>query len=121
MSKAVYTWDSDNHLDKIKLVNDDYKLEGNETFTKPEDGLYEPITHTGVYPNDTWSGVTKEEWEAAQPKIDVQPSPQQVLNAQLTTQLAQLKADSEAQKKINAQLTLQNAQLAKQLNANKEA
>lgn len=124
MSKAVYTWDSDNHLDKIKLVNDDYKLEGNETFTKPEDGLYEPISHTGVYPNDSWFGVTKEEWEANQPKIDVQPSAQQKLNATLTTQMAQLMADNKKQQQINAQLKLQNAQLAQKLNSastNKEA
>ena len=122
--KLVYTWDSDNHFDKIKQVDDDHELTGNETFTKPESGLYEPRTHQGTYPNDTWIGTPKEVWEANQPKVDVQPSPQQKLNATLTTQMAQLMADNKKQQQINAQLTLQNAQLAQKLNSastNKEA
>lgn len=68
--KAVYSWDNDKHLDTINLVDDDYQLEPNETFTKPDDGLYEPISWTG----STWVGVSKEEWEAAHPATPAEPS-----------------------------------------------
>ena len=119
MSKAVYTWDSNNHFNASKLVDDDYELKDNETFTKPEDGLY-----AATWNGSAWVGTPKETWEANQPKIDVQPSAQQKLNATLTTQMAQLMADNKKQQQINAQLTLQNAQLAQKLNSastNKEA
>lgn len=70
MSKAVYSWDKDNHFDTIKLVEDDYQLASNETFVKPEDGLYEPITWNG----STWVGTAKEDWEAAHPATPAEPS-----------------------------------------------
>lgn len=115
MSKKVYAWDDKSVLSTIKTVEDNYKLQENETFTKPEEGLYEPIKHTGDYPSDKWVGAPKEDWDKVHPQPAAKPTAQQMLNAQITMQMAELKADYQAQQKINAQLTLQNAQLAKQI------
>lgn len=115
--KAVYTWDADKHFNGIQMVADDYQLADNETFVKPQDGLYEPISWTGT----DWVGTPKEVWESNQPKVEVKPTAQQQLNANVSLQLAQLAQAQKQQEKINAQLTLQNAQLAQQLKTNKEA
>lgn len=103
--KAVYSWDKDNHLDTIKLVEDDYQLAPSETFTKPENGLYEPISWTG----SAWVGVSKEEWEAAQPQTTVEPSAgEQALNA-LGLQIAQVQKTQAAQSQAINALGLQLA------------
>lgn len=115
--KAVYTWDADKHFNGIKMVEDDYQLADNETFKKPQDGLYEPISWTGT----DWVGTPKDAWEANQPKVEVKPTDQQKLNANVSLQLAQLAQAQKQQEKINAQLTLQNAQLAQQLKTSKGA
>lgn len=104
--KAVYSWDKDKHLDTINLVDDDYQLEPNETFTKPDDGLYEPISWTG----STWVGVSKEEWEAAHPQHAVEPSAgEQALNA-LGLQVASLITENKQLKQSVNVLGLQVAQ-----------
>lgn len=112
MAKAVYSWDDDNHFDSIKIVDDDYELAVNETFDKPEDGLYEPITRK----DDKWVGTPKEEWEANQPKVEVKPTAQQQANAQMSLQLAQLVKKVGDQDKLNARLTIDIAMLKKQQN-----
>lgn len=118
--KAIYTWDADNHFTSIKMVADDYALKDGETFTKPKDGLYEPITHQGTYPNDTWVGTPKDVWEANQPKVEVKPTAQQQLNASFTQQMAQLLAANKQQAQLNAKLTVDVAELKAQ-NKTKEA
>lgn len=114
--KAVYTWDADKHFNGIKMVEDDYQLADNETFKKPQDGLYEPISWTGT----DWVGTPKEVWEANQPKIEVKPTVQQQLNANLTQQVAQLLAANKQQAQLNAKLTVDVAELKAQ-NKTKEA
>lgn len=117
MSKAVYSWDKDNHFDTIKLVEDDYQLASNETFVKPEDGLYEPITWNG----STWVGVSKEEWETKHPQNPIEPTVQQKLDAQTQIQLAQLMKQNKQQAALNAQLTIDIASLKKQVVGNTKA
>lgn len=109
--KAVYSWDKDNHLDTINLVEDDYQLAPSETFTKPEDGLYEPISWTG----SAWVGVSKEEWEAKHPQQPIEPTTQQKLDAQMQIQLAQLMKQNKEQAPLNARLTIDIASLKKQV------
>lgn len=109
MSKHVYCWDTKMKLSDFKLVDDDYQLKSNETFVRPEDGLYEPITWNG----STWVGTSHEVWEANQPTVKIEPTDQQKLNAQVSLQLAQLSKDVADQKKINAQLTVQLANAVK--------
>lgn len=75
MSKAVWSWDGDKVLiPGAKIVNDDYKLAGNETFEEPLDadgrGLLMPIKRV----NGQWRGATQEEYEAAHPAQPVTPS-----------------------------------------------
>lgn len=110
MSKAVYSWDKDNIFDSIKIVNDDYELAANETFDKPDDGLYEPVKRK----DNAWIGTPKEEWEANQPKVEVKPTAQQQANAQMSLQLAQLMKKVGDQDKLNARLTIDIAMLKKQ-------
>lgn len=119
--KAIYTWNADNHFVGIKMVEDDYALKDGETFTKPKDGLYEPITHQGTYPSDTWIGTSKEVWEANQPKIEIKPTDQQKLNAATNLQIAQLLAANKQQVQLNAKLTVDIAQLKAQAKTTKEA
>lgn len=38
--KAVYLMDTSKNFSGIKLVDDDYQPQANETLVKPEDGLY---------------------------------------------------------------------------------
>ena len=113
--KAIYTWNADNHFVGIKMVEDDYALQDKETFTKPKDGLYEPISHQGTYPSDTWVGTPKEVWEANQPKIEIKPTAQQQLNAATNLQIAQLLAANKQQAQLNAKLTVDIAQLKAQV------
>ncbi len=108
--KAVYTWNKDDELDKIFMAEDDYQLKDNETFKKPQDGLYEPIKWNGT----DWVGTPKEVWEAAQPKAEIKPTDQQKLNSTISLQLAQLLANSKKQDKLNAQLAIDIAQLKAQ-------
>lgn len=115
--KAVYTCNDQKIFNGIKMVEDDYQLAENEFSDKPQDGLYEPIKRV----DNGWVGTPKEVWEANQPKVEVKPTAQQQLNANVSLQLAQLAQAQKQQEKINAQLTLQNAQLAQQLKTNKEA
>lgn len=115
--KAVYTCNDQKIFNGIKMVEDDYQLAENEFSDKPQEGLYEPIKRV----DDTWVGTPKETWEANQPKVEVKPTAQQQLNANVSLQLAQLAQVQKQQEKINAQLTLQSAQLAQQLKASKEA
>ena len=115
--KAVYTCNEDKIFNGIKMVEDDYQPAENEFFDKPQDGLYEPIKRV----DNGWVGTPKEVWEANQPKVEVKPTAQQQLNANVSLQLAQLAQAQKQQEKINAQLTLQSAQLAQQLKASKEA
>lgn len=114
--KAVYTWDADKHFNGIKMVEDDYQLADNETFKKPQDGLYEPISWTGT----DWVGTPKDVWEANQPKVEVKPTAQQQLNASFTQQMAQLLAANKQQAQLNAKLTIDVAELKAQ-NKTKEA
>lgn len=115
--KAVYSWNDDNRLDKIKLVEDEYQLASNETFIKPEDGLYEPISWTG----STWVGVSKEKWETKYPQKPIEPTVQQKLDAQMQIQLAQLTKQNKEQATLNAQLTVDIALLKKQIAGNTKA
>lgn len=115
--KAVYICNEDKIFNGIKMVEDDYQPAENEFLDKPQDGLYEPIKRV----DNGWVGTPKAVWEANQPKVEVKPTAQQQLNANVSLQLAQLAQAQKQQEKINAQLTLQNAQLAQQLKTNKEA
>lgn len=84
--KAVYLIDANNHFSGIKLVDDDHQLQTNETFVKPEDGLYEPITWNGT----GWIGTDKATWEANQPKVTVKPTKSEQLLMVQQANIAQL-------------------------------
>lgn len=112
--KAVYSWDKDNHLDTINLVEDDYQLAPSETFTKPEDGLYEPISWTG----SAWVGVSKEEWEAKHPRKPVEPSADAKVMNTMGIQIANLtKQNQSLSQTVNA-LGLQIAKMQDTKTAN---
>lgn len=129
--KAVYLMDSNKHFSGIKLVDDDYQAQANETLVKPEDGLYEPITWNGT----GWTGTDKETWEASQPKVEIKPTQSEKLLAVLVKDVASVKIDNKSQNTLNANVMKElanqkleqakvNATILKQLadikNGNKE-
>lgn len=108
MSKTLYIYDPTKRDYHTDIVADDYVLQANETFTKPADGLYEPITWDGA----KWVGTDQAIWQAAQDAKHPELAPQPTAEQQ---QLAELI-------KVNAQQMALNAQLIKQAaSATKEA
>lgn len=91
------------------LVDEDYVLKENETFQKPEDGIYQPFS----FKNGVITGATKEEFENT---VQLQSSNGPKSGNELVADLAQQLASTQiAQTKVNAQLIQQNAMLVKQL------
>lgn len=88
----VYCYDpnKNNEFTQIKMVPQGSLLGPNETFTKPEDGLYQPMHFNGT----KWVGVTREEYIKAHPAPKVEPSAQTQAVNLLGQQLITLKADN---------------------------
>lgn len=70
-----------------------YTLQANETFTKPEDGLYEP-----KWNGTTWVGITAEEYYKQHPVAPVKPSAQQTAMVALGQQVGNLIAENQTLK-----------------------
>lgn len=102
-AKVIYFYDPKTRvLDHSQLIDSEVALPDNSTDVRPADGLYTPITLNAD--GLAWSGVTREEWLAAQP---AQPAPtptaeQQMINA-LGLQIGQLTAELAAQKNGGAE------------------
>lgn len=91
------------------LVDEDYVLKENETFQKPEDGIYQPFS----FKNGVITGATQEEFENT---VQLQSSNGPKSSNELVADLAQqLAAYQVLQSKTNAQLLQQNAALVKQV------
>lgn len=62
---SVWCFDpsKNNEFTGITQIPQGSALKANQTFTKPEDGLYQPMKFNGA----TWIGTPKEEWEKAHP------------------------------------------------------
>ena len=99
-----------NKLVGSKPVDLNYKLSDGETFTKPEDGLYEPLQFDLA--TQVWVGASKEEWEAAHPDPVPIPTPQQTLMAGVMKDLANVKNGGKSQDELNANVMKQVAQLS---------
>ncbi len=83
--KALYKYDvTTNVFAGVAMVSDSYVPQAGETFLKPEDGLYEPITHlVDDKGQESWIGTSKEEWEKANPGTPAKPDPsRQVIMSQ---------------------------------------
>lgn len=106
----IYCWDENQYFTSIKEVPDDYSLGDNETFVRPDDGLYTPIKWTGA----KWVGTPKEEWETAHPAPKMEPSASQIAQANTLKDVAQLQVAHTSQQKLNADLMKDNASLKKQ-------
>lgn len=104
MSRYAYAWNSEMKFSGFKQVNDDYQLQSNETFKRPKDGLYD-----GTWNGDDWVGITREEWEAKQPKEPVEPSAEQQMIATLGQQQAKTDANVKQMQQMIAMLGNQMA------------
>lgn len=101
----------ENEKIQSNLVDEDYVLKENETFQKPEDGIYQPFS----LKNGVITGATQEEFEDA---VQLQSSNRPKIGDELVAYLAkQLAASQILQAKTNAQLLQQNAALVKQVAA----
>lgn len=107
--KTIYRYDaSTKKLTGTDVVTDDYKLEANETEVVCPQGLYDPYF---VEAEQTWKGITKEEWEAKHPQKPVEPSQADKAMNALGLQMAQLTTENEQLKQSVNQLGLQLAQV----------
>lgn len=109
---VVYEFDpaKDNVFTGISFIPQGAVLSVNQTFTKPEDGLYQPMKFNGT----TWIGTPKEEWESAHPAPKMEPSASQIAQANTLKDVAQLQVAHTSQQKLNADLMKDNASLKKQ-------
>lgn len=99
----------ENEKIQSNLVDEDYVLKENETFHKPEDGIYQPFS----FKNGVITGATQEEFEDT---VQLQSSNGPKSGNELVADLAQQLAASQIlQAKTNAQLLQQNAALVKQV------
>lgn len=72
--QVVYTFNLETKIfDEVKIVNDDYELQENETLVQPvnEDGtgMYEP-----KWDGQKWQGITQEEFLKKYPPEEQEPS-----------------------------------------------
>lgn len=100
--KALYKYDvNTNVFAGVAMVSDSYVPQAGETFLKPEDGLYEPITHlVDGKGQESWIGTSKEEWEKANPGTPAKPDPsRQVIMSQQSdiTQLQKMVMTQQAE------------------------
>ena len=93
----AYEIKSDKRLGAITRHPAGYVLQSNETFTKPEDGLYEP-----KWNGTTWVGITAEEYYKKHPIEPAKPSQSQKLLADLMKDVATVKIDNKTQDTLNA-------------------
>lgn len=90
---VVYEFDptKDNVYTGVNFIPQGAVLSVNQTFTKPEDGLYQPMKFNGT----TWIGTPKEEWDKAHPAPVAKPSETTLAMNALGQQLVQAKAESD--------------------------
>lgn len=98
--KALYKYDvTTNVFAGVTMVSDSYVPQVGETFLKPEDGLYEPITHlVDDKGQESWVGTSKEEWEKANPGTPAKPSAQQTAMVALGQQVGNLIVENQTLK-----------------------
>lgn len=92
--KTVYYWDNNDRFSGVKLVDADYQLQTNETFVKPADGLYQPITWNG----SDWVGISAEDYYKQHPVVPVKPSAQQTAMVALGQQVGNLIVENQTLK-----------------------
>lgn len=109
----IYYFDENNTYTHSDLIGDDAVMPQNATTVAPVEsngvGLYEPVTwHADA---QTWSGATKEEYDAAHPAdtVVVTPTADQQAQAQQMVAMANLTNQVAMLQKTVATLMLQNA------------
>ncbi|WP_195454157.1 hypothetical protein [Ligilactobacillus ruminis] len=109
----IYYYDENNIYTHTDLIDDGGTLPQNATTVAPVDsngvGLYEPVTwHVDT---QTWSGATKEEYDAAHPAdtVAVTPTADQQARAQQMLAMANLTNQVAMLQKTVATLMVQNA------------
>lgn len=81
----AYEIKSDKRLGAITRHPAGYVLQANETFTKPEDGLYDP-----TWNGSAWVGISAEEYYKQHPVAPVKPSAQQQVTMAQQADITQL-------------------------------
>ena len=70
-----------------------YTLQANETFKKPQDGLYDKSWN-----GSDWVGISAEEWSKKHPAKPAKPTPQQTAMTALGQQVGSLIAENQSLK-----------------------
>lgn len=122
--KLIYKWGGQSIFSGTKRLEDDYQPQAGETFAAiPQPNLM-PVKWTG----SAWQSATQEEHDAyvkqqqalyPQQQPSTEPTTQDKLNATTSVQLAQLVDKSKQQDQLNAQLTIDLATVKAALQKNK--
>lgn len=101
VDQVVLTYEikADKHLGAITRRPAGYELADNETFVKPEDGLYDP-----TWNGSSWVGITKEEYYKKHPVAPVKPSQSQKILMTQQEDIAQLQKTVMAQQSSAVQM-----------------
>lgn len=101
VDEVVLTYEikEDKSLGQITRRPAGYALADNETFVKPEDGIYDP-----TWNGSSWVGITKDEYYKKHPVAPVKPTAQDQAMADLLKDAAQFKTTNTKQDTLNAQL-----------------
>lgn len=101
VDQVVLTYEikADKHLGAITRHPAGYTLQANETFKKPQDGLYDRSWN-----GSDWVGISAEDYYKQYPVVPVKPTAQDQAMADLLKDAAQFKATSTKQDTLNAQL-----------------
>ena len=102
----VYLIDKDGfYIEDYLMEDSEQELESNIIQDEMQQGLYKP-----KWDGSKWvEGATAEYIESITTLIEVEPTQQEVLNAQLLQQNAEMQIQLEQQKQLNAQILLQLA------------
>lgn len=95
VDEVVLTYEikEDKSLGQITRHPAGYALADNETFVKPEDGLYDP-----TWNGSSWVGITKDEYYKKHPVAPVKPSAQQTAMIALGQQVGNLIVENQTLK-----------------------
>ena len=98
MDKMVYFYDANLKFDHVGIVSDGEDIPENATAVAPEG--YEPFTYNAS--SDSWTGGSKEEWEAAHPSTPTEPTETDKLKLMVGNLVAENAKKDQAIKQLQA-------------------
>lgn len=108
MDKLVYFYDGRLKFDHVGVVNAGEDMPENATTVAPEG--YEPFSYNAS--SDSWTGVSKEEWETAHPSTPTAPTEVDQLKAMVGNLVAENAKKDQSIKQLQTMTGTLVAQIA---------